>query len=159
MTPTAARHAKQGLYLANLGFVSKHLGHIGRWQHLVMNSSESSTFGGNDEEHARHNVVLLSSMISRLFLDAPKRWSWMWSGSARCDHLNDAPRFLLMIDSDDPSHLSQIARADHRECTNGHYKKFQVYCSQQLPRMRKRASRYRPMYIPRLSVFKNKRER
>jgi hypothetical protein len=71
MTPTPARHAKQGLYRANRGFASRHRGHIGRRQHFVTNSSESSTFGGNDEEHARQSVVLRSNMMISLS-------GWFW---------------------------------------------------------------------------------
>ena len=92
MTPTPARHAKQGSYLANLGFASKHLGQIGRSQHLVMNSSESSTFGGNDEEHARHRVVLRSNMLRG---GGCVRRNWR-----RWDVMSIAPaRFSGMIDN------------------------------------------------------------
>lgn len=121
ITPTPARHAKQGLYLANRGFVSKHLGHIGRWQHFVMNSSESSTFGGNDEEHARHSVVLRSNIIPRPFpgtlraavvsvrvgvgVRSNPKSSAEW---LHCDRHSDVPRFSGRS-TRPPSHLSQIA--------------------------------------------------
>jgi len=61
---THSRKARQtGIIPRQPRVPSKHLGQIGRPQHFVINSSGSSTFGGNDDEHARHSVVLRSSIV------------------------------------------------------------------------------------------------
>jgi len=168
MTPTPARHTKQGLYLANLGFVSKHLGQIGRPQHVVMNSSESSTLGGNDEEHARHRVVLRSNMSFQGggFSERIQGVSRDGTGEGGVSSVPGCASIvtpLRMIENGTNNHLSKIGA--RKECTRvfsqlppGRITSLLCNKQQTQANVRKHVSLYR--YTPRRLCFQaNKKDR